>query len=127
MQPAPAPRTGPPPPPGTAPRPAAGRPPERSARDVTRLDSSVIAALARTRRQDIEEAAEALAEFEIDEGGGLERREMKPGERVDVRTPNAVAGVRGTVLIVEALRNTSTVTVLRGLVDVVTVRQALEG
>src|SRR5688500_6898098 len=43
---------------------------------------------------------------------------MKPGERVDIRTPNAVAGVRGTVLIVEAETNLSTVTVLRGLVHV---------
>jgi hypothetical protein len=48
----------------------------------------------------------------------VDKTRMKPGERVDVRTPNAIAGVRGTVLIVEALRDTSTVTVLRGLVDV---------
>ena len=43
---------------------------------------------------------------------------MKPGERVDIRTPNAVAGVRGTVLIVDAAPSVSTVTVLRGLVHV---------
>jgi FecR protein len=49
----------------------------------------------------------------------VDKTRMKPGERVDVRTPNAIAGVRGTVLIVEAERNTSTVTVLRGLVEVV--------
>jgi hypothetical protein len=49
----------------------------------------------------------------------VDKTRMKPGERVDVRTPNAIAGVRGTVLIVETLGNTSTVTVLRGLVDVV--------
>jgi hypothetical protein len=48
----------------------------------------------------------------------VDKTRMKPGERVDVGTPNAVAGVRGTVLVVEALRDTSTVTVLRGLVDV---------
>ena len=48
----------------------------------------------------------------------VERSKMKPGERVDIRTPNAVAGVRGTVLIVEAETNLSTVTVLRGLVHV---------
>jgi len=48
----------------------------------------------------------------------VEKSRMKPGERVDIRTPNAVAGVRGTVLIVEAERNVSTVTVLRGLVHV---------
>lgn len=51
----------------------------------------------------------------------VDKTKMKPGERVDVRTPNAIAGVRGTVLIVEAQGNTSTVTVLRGLVDVVRV------
>ena len=49
----------------------------------------------------------------------VDKTRMKPGERVDVRTPNAIAGVRGTVLIVETLRNTSSVTVLSGLVDVV--------
>jgi hypothetical protein len=43
---------------------------------------------------------------------------MNPGERVDIRTPNAVAGVRGTVLVVEAEAGVSTVTVLRGLVHV---------
>lgn len=48
----------------------------------------------------------------------VEKSRMKPGERVDIRTPNAVAGVRGTVLIVEAETNVSTVTVLRGLVHV---------
>jgi hypothetical protein len=49
----------------------------------------------------------------------VDKTRMKPGERVDVRTPNAIAGVRGTVLIVETVRNTSSVTVLRGLVEVV--------
>jgi hypothetical protein len=48
----------------------------------------------------------------------VDRTRMKPGERVDVRTPHAVAGVRGTVLVVEAKANTSTVTVLKGLVEV---------
>lgn len=48
----------------------------------------------------------------------VEKSRMKPGERVEIRTPNAVAGVRGTVLIVEVETNVSTVTVLRGLVHV---------
>lgn len=48
----------------------------------------------------------------------VDKSRMKPGERVDVRTPNAIAGVRGTVLVVESVRDTSTITVLRGLVDV---------
>ena len=60
----------------------------------------------------------------IDLAGGriavaVDKTRMKPGERVDVRTPSAIAGVRGTVLIVETQQNTSSVTVLRGLVDVV--------
>src|SRR3982751_524036 len=48
----------------------------------------------------------------------VEKSRMKAGERVDIRTPHAVAGVRGTVLIVEAEPSASTVTVLRGLVHV---------
>jgi hypothetical protein len=48
----------------------------------------------------------------------VEKSLMKPGERVDIQTPHAVAGVRGTVLIVEAQPSTSIVTVLRGLVHV---------
>ena len=48
----------------------------------------------------------------------VEKSKMNPGERVDIRTPNAVAGVRGTVLVVEAEAGVSTVTVLRGLVHV---------
>jgi len=60
----------------------------------------------------------------IDLGSGriavaVDKTRMKPGERVDVRTPNAIAGVRGTVLIVEAQQNSSSVTVLSGLVEVV--------
>lgn len=54
----------------------------------------------------------------------VDKTRMKPGERVDVRTPNAIAGVRGTVLIVEAQGNTSSVTVLSGLVEVVRIDQA---
>ena len=49
----------------------------------------------------------------------VDKTRMKPGERVDVRTPNAIAGVRGTVLVVETQGTTSSVTVLRGLVEVV--------
>ena len=54
----------------------------------------------------------------------VEKSLMKPGERVDIRTPNAVAGVRGTVLVVEAEQNVSTVTVLRGLVHVTRLHSA---
>jgi hypothetical protein len=60
----------------------------------------------------------------IDLAGGriavaVDRSRMKPGERIDIRTQSAIAGVRGTVLIVEAQGSTSTVTVLKGLVEVV--------
>ena len=54
----------------------------------------------------------------------VEKSRMKAGERVDIRTPHAVAGVRGTVLIVEAAPSTSTVTVLRGLVHVTRLNSA---
>ena len=65
----------------------------------------------------------------IDLAGGriavaVEKSLMKPGERVDIRTPHAVAGVRGTVLIVEAQSSSSTVTVLRGLVHVTRLNSA---
>lgn len=47
---------------------------------------------------------------------------MKPGEVVEIRTPNAVAGIRGTVVVAEVSPSksgiTSTITVLRGLIDV---------
>ena len=35
------------------------------------------------------------------------RERMRPGETIEVRTPNAVAGVRGTVVITEVLRSTA--------------------
>ena len=54
----------------------------------------------------------------------VDKTRMKPGERVDIRTPNAIAGVRGTVLIVETFQKTSTVTVLTGLVEVVRLNSA---
>ena len=54
----------------------------------------------------------------------VDKTRMKPGERVDIRTPNAIAGVRGTVLIVETFQKTSTVTVLTGLVEVVRLNAA---
>ena len=48
----------------------------------------------------------------------VDKTRMKSGERVEIRTQNAIAGVRGTVLVVEAQPNVSMVTVLRGLVEV---------
>jgi hypothetical protein len=43
---------------------------------------------------------------------------MKPGETIDIVTPNAVATIRGTVVVAEVSAAGSTFTVLRGLVDV---------
>lgn len=47
---------------------------------------------------------------------------MKPGEVIQIRTPNAVTAIRGTVVIAEvepaARGSQSTITILRGLVDV---------
>lgn len=56
------------------------------------------------------------------------KERMKPGETVEIRTPNAVAGIRGTVVIAEVEGTdeggtTTTITVLRGLVEV----QPLQG
>ena len=48
---------------------------------------------------------------------------MKPGEVVEIRTPNAVTAIRGTVVVAEVWPAgggvRSTITVLRGLVDVI--------
>src|SRR5947209_17869243 len=47
---------------------------------------------------------------------------MKPGEVVEIKTPNAVTAIRGTVVVAEVAPDgggvRSTITVLRGLVDV---------
>ncbi|HET8579033.1 MAG TPA: FecR domain-containing protein [Methylomirabilota bacterium] len=60
---------------------------------------------------------------------GVARQRMRPGEIVEIRTPNVVAAVRGTVLVVEIIRAsadaqggatppTTNVHVIHGLVDV---------
>ena len=47
------------------------------------------------------------------------REKMQPGDLVEVRTPNAVAGIRGTVIVAEVLdSNYSVITVLKGVIDV---------
>ena len=51
----------------------------------------------------------------------VSKAQMKPGEIVEIRTPNAVTAVRGTVVIAEVWPGAtvrSAITVLRGLVDV---------
>lgn len=48
----------------------------------------------------------------------VDKSKMRPGEVVEIKTPNAVAGIRGTIVIAETVGNASVITVLRGLVDV---------
>jgi hypothetical protein len=48
----------------------------------------------------------------------VDKSRMSPGEVVEIKTPNAVSGIRGTIVIAEVTGNASTITVLRGLVDV---------
>jgi hypothetical protein len=48
----------------------------------------------------------------------VDKAKMQPGQIVEIKTPNAIAGIRGTIVVAEALNNISTITVLRGLVDV---------
>lgn len=63
----------------------------------------------------------------IDMGSGrfmmaVVKGRMKPGESIEIKTPNAVAGIRGTVFVVEVTgtgnRVKTNLTVLRGLVEV---------
>jgi hypothetical protein len=47
------------------------------------------------------------------------REKMRAGDLVEVRTPNAVAGIRGTVIVAEVLDPShSVITVLKGMIDV---------
>src|SRR5260370_1589879 len=47
------------------------------------------------------------------------RERMRPGDLVEVRTPNAVAGIRGTVIVAEVFdARHSVITVLKGVIDV---------
>jgi hypothetical protein len=48
----------------------------------------------------------------------VDKAKMRAGEVVEIKTPNAIAGIRGTIVIAEAIGGVSTITVLRGLVDV---------
>jgi len=48
----------------------------------------------------------------------VDKSRMRPGEGVEIKTPNAVSGIRGTIVVAEVAGGVSTITVLRGLVDV---------
>ena len=60
----------------------------------------------------------------VDVGSGrvavaVARERMRPGDLVEVRTPNAVAGIRGTVIVAEVFdARHSVITVLKGVIDV---------
>ena len=48
----------------------------------------------------------------------VDKSRMRPGEVVEIKTPNAISGIRGTTVVAEVVGGVSTITVLRGLVDV---------
>lgn len=48
----------------------------------------------------------------------VDKSRIREGEVVEIKTPNAVSGIRGTIVVAEAVGNVSRITVLRGLVDV---------
>jgi FecR protein len=60
----------------------------------------------------------------VDVGSGrvavaVARERMRPGDLVEVRTPNAVAGIRGTVIVAEVFdAQRSVITVLKGVIEV---------
>jgi len=62
----------------------------------------------------------SLAEGKI--AVAVDKTRMQQGEVVEIRTPNAVAAIRGTVVVAEVVSGdggpASTITVLRGLIDV---------
>jgi hypothetical protein len=78
---------------------------ERSVFTITEMPDRAIVDLTRGR------AAVAVA-----------KERMRPGESVEIRTPNTVAGIRGTVVVAEVRSGVrgveSRITVVRGLVDV---------
>jgi len=64
-------------------------------------------------------------------GLAVARQRMQPGDEIEVRTPNAVAAVRGTVFVVELIRPAAgavpfvtNVHVVKGIVDVTPVNAA---
>ncbi len=52
------------------------------------------------------------------------KERMRPGDLIEIRTPNAVAGIRGTIAIAEHAGGISTFMVLRGQIDVANLNQA---
>lgn len=91
-------------------------------------------ALVTVRELSVLTVTEELGRSTVDLGTGkiavgVARQRMRPGEILEIRTPNIVAAVRGTVLVVEIIRAsadsqrgptppTTNVHVIHGLVDV---------
>jgi hypothetical protein len=91
-------------------------------------------ALVTVRELSVLTVTEELGRSTVDLGSGkiavgVARQRMRPGEVLEIRTPNIVAAVRGTVLVVEIIRSsadsqggptppTTNVHVIHGLVDV---------
>jgi hypothetical protein len=48
----------------------------------------------------------------------VDKTQMRPGEVVEIKTPNAVAAIRGTIVVAEVASGVSLLSVLRGLADV---------
>ena len=68
--------------------------------------------------------APGISTLHLDEGRisvAVSKGLMKPGEVIQIKTPNAVSAIRGTVVVAEVFPDTtlrSTISVLRGLVEV---------
>jgi len=90
-------------------------------------------ALVTVRERTVVTIKESAGVSTVDVGVGrmgiaVVKERMKPGELIEIRTPNAVAAIRGTVVITEVSRATSqvgatsggfttTITVVKGLVE----------
>ena len=57
----------------------------------------------------------------------VSKDKMKPGDTVQIATPNSIAAIRGTLVIAEASHGQSVITVVRGLIDVTRVDPATGG
>jgi hypothetical protein len=91
-------------------------------------------ALVTVRELSVLTVTEEMGRSTVDLGSGkiavgVARQRMRPGEAIEIRTPNIVAAVRGTVLVVEIIQAsassnggptppTTNVHVIHGLVDV---------
>jgi hypothetical protein len=80
-------------------------------------------AIVTARERSIVTITEAPGVSTIDLASGrisvaVDKSRMRPGEVVEIKTPNAVSGIRGTIVVAEVAGRASTITVLRGLVDV---------